>query len=253
MLNIKRSLICILIANYFAGKSSSIDLFPVANIMRTKFISLYAKHIWFNDIYVKQPGVYRKVFSNSYEDSQESVTLIAAMNVYGFRFDIDLNFEYTDSKIDDSSVNGLLNYASDLSNCARYVDKHDYHLQRLYNNCPSRCNARPCLFVENAFEDSCEWDFLNTSMKYTFFEYTAAHKKMLTELYPEHVRNAFERMLQTSFRCECHHDYVWVADDSNNSGGVCVRKISTPNCDTIKCVTGKCVENNGKSPKCIYS
>jgi hypothetical protein len=122
--------------------------------------------------------------------------------------------------------------------------------------CPDRCNANPCLYIENAFEHSCYseyWKMKPSKQSFLFGKYDGSVFVNVDTTTAESVFEAIFNYKSNSlwnniYKCECFRGYEWVEDDYNDTGGKCVPiEIVNSKCeDVIECVTGHCVTINHK-------
>ena len=223
------------------------DILAVTNLKRNSPIFGRSVNIWFNDIFIKNRDNPRKIFPDGLEHSDEIFTFTAALGVYPHQKSYSREMSIPNEVPEALSPGYLSIYSNDLAECASKIYNHKLDLHQMYQNCPNRCNARPCMFIKNAFEDSCQTEFFNSDNKKTFFDYTD-NRKILMRYINADTRQRFDDMLQISFKCECYNNYEWVNNDMDDLGGVCVFK--KPTCESIRCETGQCIIDHEEEAKC---
>jgi hypothetical protein len=108
----------------------------------------------------------------------------------------------------------------------------------VFIKCPNRCNANPCLYIENAFEHSCYSEHVRFLTTKETWSYRDISRK-------QDVQDSFYHYI---YKCECFSGFEWLIHDYNDTGGECVPiEIVKSKCeDMIECVTGQCVIINDK-------
>ena len=130
--------------------------------------------------------------------------------------------------------------------------------RNIFEWCPDRCHSKPCLFVENAFEDSCEPVLENRNESANFKSFRINYESLQNFIFKNFYKNDygslenyasqkiqkiqyyyFDDNIKNSFKCECFNGFEWKSDHTNDLGGTCEPK--KQDCTTINCIVGECV------------
>ena len=198
---------------------NGIDLFPITHMEYRNLSEInYPDHIHlrFDDRYAIEDGVDLKVFSNNFL-SPHDYTKSLSINLYC-----------------------MGNYQE------KVWRRMPLDMEYLFFICPNRCNANPCLYIENAFEYSCSSDYVLKRAEKVTYSIGKIDKQMIdqwTDSWHHHT-----------FKCECFSGFEWIENDKNDSGGTCERTKHLITCKTIECVIGLCViiENKEKCNSFVF-
>ena len=218
-----------------------IGIFPVTNFKRNKHSNLSVSDLEWYDLYERD--------YDCSKDIENDMFKLSCRNVRPGKFDNLLLHSKGDIYIDlIYRANDMINYIFDITDCAEKVEDKNPIISSLYQKCPDRCNLRPCLLIEHAFEDSCESYLMNKGLNDSFFHGEYDNQFKYIEILTDEYRKTFKFI----FSCKCHDNYEWTKityPGDPDSSGICVLK-TTRNMNPITCVTGIYNINYRETPRC---